>query len=349
MCLALAAVSVLAGGCAAAGNAAPRTARLESAAPTTAAPGNGQTYPAKGTSYVVVPDGDQLVWTDLKTGAHGHFGPADGSELSSPSVSADGRRITFTQLPPLPSVQNLLADGYEPSAGYWDLDTRSGGTLRPSAGIGWTVTSRPSISPDGTRVALAPSSGIYLAAVGGARLPIRLLPTVAQEVAWDGDDALAYLPALGHSNDCAVERVTLSAAATRCLLPTATLQSLPASNGAGWQIDDVTGSGDPSLLTLDMRAHSPGGSTAQAVAILDPSAEATPLHVLADTITTSPPVDGVQATSRFSVLVDQGSQVLYTVNAGPGSQAKIFQSSINGGAPRRVGISPGMGLGATSE
>lgn len=263
MCLALAAVTVLAGGCAAAENAVPPTARLASVG-RTVAPGDGQTYPAEGTSYVVVPDGDQLDWTDLKTGAHGHFGPADGSELSSPSVSADGRWITFTQLPPLPSVQNLLANGYEPSAGYWDLDTRSGGTLRSSVGIGWTVASQPSISPDGTRVALAPTSGIYLATVGKARLPIRFQPNVAQEVTWNGNDALAYLPAPGQGNDCAVVRVTLSAAATRCLLPTTTLQSLPALNGVPWQIDDVTGSADPSLLTLDVRAASPGRSTAQA-------------------------------------------------------------------------------------
>ncbi|HEX7354551.1 MAG TPA: hypothetical protein VF288_06915 [Mycobacteriales bacterium] len=301
----------------------------------TTAPSTAQTYPAPGASYVVVPDGDQLAWTDLKTGAHGHFGPTDGSQLSDPSVSADGRRVAY--MATVSPAQTEIA--------VWDLGTGRGTTLATFAGS----PSAPSISPDGTRVIWAESgAGIEMATVAApSPAPPALLPNI-QNAAWDGNDALAYLPADEYSGgQCAVVRVELSKGSpTQCLLPMATLDSVFAADGSTWHIDGIAASVSSNLFALTLFTNDGGTRRAQrnGLGILNPDAEATSLHVLAPSALVSP------------VLLDRGSRVLgveFPVAGPTGAQDQpivgtVVSVEVATGKKTTLGITTRAGVGATS-
>jgi dipeptidyl aminopeptidase/acylaminoacyl peptidase len=311
----------------------PPTSPPVSTSPTTM-PGSAQTYPARGESYVVVADGDQLAWTDLKSGAHGHFGPADGSTVLSPSVSTDGRRVVFVDRT---SEGNRL--------GTWDLDTGSGGSTLTGHDV-----LMPSISPDGKTVAwYVQATGIVTAPfddLGGANTAA--IPRVDQ-AAWSGNGALAYLPDDRNTGgQCTVERLDLATRSTRCLLPTATLQSVFASDGSTWQVDSVSGAPDTGTLALGVTT-SPGGSGAVhgAIGLLDSGAEATPFHVLPSSVVDDTSTESV----FFPVLLDRGTRVVYVDAKGthdkPG-QGTVVSLEIASGATTAITTGGALGMSATN-
>lgn len=266
--------------------------------PASTAPAD-QAYPARGASYVVVPDGNQLAWTDLKTGARGHFGPAFG-QVSAPSVSADGRRVAF-----------LMKTSRGEEVDYWNLDTHTGGAVRqPHA---FRVS--PTISPDGTRVVWSEQSGVHLVAIGDGSRDVSALSAVvappAQGVTWNGNGAIVYVP--GGSSACAVERLDMSAGgAAQCLLPTATLESVVASDGSTWKPNSITGTSRPGIFAFEVTAGA--RPTHAAIALLDTSAEATPFRVLQPTFVQDFDVADV----ANPVLLDGGTRLLY--ESYPGGQ-----------------------------
>lgn len=304
------------------------------ASSSTAATSGPQTYPPKGASYVVVDGQGQFLWTDLDNGTQGHFG-LGGLE---PSVSADGRRIAFT-----------TSSNGGSSIEVWNLDTRSSQTVASSSSpLG---VEHPSISPDGTHVAfLEIGAGIRVAKIGSSASPTTVVPN-ANVVTWSGNGALIYL--LGPRSDCAVEQTNLSNSATRCLLPTATLQSLPAPNGAPWYIQDLSSGAGTGLFVLDVMADANAGSVAQAVAILDPAAEATPFHVLSATVSESTASGNVPGPgAAFPHLLGNGTRVVFVRTHGGGDTpfvSTVLSASVGGGSPTTVmtGVY-GVGLGATS-
>lgn len=258
----------------------------------TTAPSSAQTYPAPGASYVVVPDGDQLAWTDLKTGAHGHFGPTSGSgQLSDPSVSADGRRIAYKL-----NRENGIA--------VWDLDTRAALPVMPAISIENSVA----ISPDGTKVLWTEQGGVVRMASVGVPSSAQTLTSDGSPAAWDGNDAIAYA-AYGTQlgGQCAIVRLDLSSKATHCLLPTATLQSVFAADGSNWQINDISGVPDGGLFALGLNTEPSGGGPDTAIGLLSVGAEATPFRVLQPTVVADPATQAVAS----PVLVDNGARLLY--------------------------------------
>lgn len=309
----------------------PTTAPTASS--TVSSPVNGpQTYPAKGVSYVVVPDGDQLAWTDLKTGAHGHFGPADGSQLSDPSVSADGRRVAYRMNP-------------EHGIAVWDLDTRTAQQVMPPKDIETSLA----ISPDGTKVLWTEHTVIMMADVGA--------PSSAHEVtadgspaAWDGNDAIAYLDyGVNQGGQCAVMRLDLTTKATRCLLPVATLQSVFAPDGSSWRINSISSSDGNSPFALGLTTGQPGDLLDGAVGLLSVSAEATPFTVVQPTVVANPTLTAV----ADPVLIDHGSRLLYAEVPGSEDQGPagedVYALDITTGMRQLVTrVSGATGLGATS-
>jgi hypothetical protein len=321
----------------------PPPSGSRSASPTTPAPSEVQTYPEKGSAYVVVPDGDQLAWTDLATGSDGHFGPADGNLLADPSVSADGRRLAYVDT-------STATSGASHDIDFWDIDTRSGGTLATIAGP--SVVSAPSISPDGKRVAFVSGSSLRIATIGSRGVPASVLlqgGTGFYVVSWTGNDAIAYAPLdAGSGGDCAVEQVVAIAqpvtpAGTRCLLPTATLQSVFASDGSTWRIDSISGAADGSVLALGVTTTN---QSQHGIGLLTTKAEATPFRVLPATIVTeSSPL------LNLGPPVALDGRVLYQQAQG-GGNAHVLSVDLATGEKTEVTAAFGgdlqRGLGATS-
>lgn len=329
-------------GCSSAANhaATAQASSVSGGSPITSGPAStapaGQAYPARGATYVVVPDGNQLVWTDLDTGAHGHFGPPSG-QISAPSVSADGRRVVF-----------LMKTSGGEEIDFWNLDTHTGGAVRqPHAFRG-----SPAISPDGTRVVWAEQSGIHLVAIGDGSRDVSALSAVvgppAQGVTWNGNDAIVYFP--GSSGTCAVERLDMSAGeATQCLLPTATLDSVVASDGSTWHPFTITGTSRPGVFAFEVTAGA--RPTHAAIALLDTSAEASPFRVLQPTIVEDFDVADV----ANPVLLDGGKRVLYESYPGGQKQSPyrilVVSVDLTTGAKTTVTtvtVNTMDGLGATS-
>lgn len=298
--------------------------------PPTSTPTTAQTYPAKGSSYVVVPNGSQLTWTDLNTGAHGHFGPQSGA-VSSPSVSADGRRIAYKL-----NRENGIA--------VWDLDTRTALPVMPAASIETSVA----ISPDGTKVLWTEQGGVVRMARVGVPSSAQSVTSDGSPAAWDGNDAIAYV-AYGTQlgGQCAVVRLDLSSKATHCLLPTATLQSVFVADGSTWQVNGISGVPDGSLFALGLNTEPSGAGSDSAIGLLTVGTEATPFRVLQPTVVADPSLQAVAS----PVLVDNGARLLYAQVAGPDDQGPpgetVISLDIVTGAKTMLSIGRQTGLGAT--
>lgn len=290
-----------------------------------------QTYPAKGVSYVVVPDGSQFAWTDLKTGAHGHFGPTSG-HVSSPSVSADGRRIAY-----LTNPENGIA--------VWDLDSRTAQEVMPEIDI----ENAPAISPDGTKVLWTEHAIIRMAEIG--------VPSSTQTVtadgspaAWDGNGAIVYpTNDINMGGRCAVMRLDLAAGhATRCLLPVATLQAVFAPDGSTWQIGSISGVPGGGVFALGLWPADAGGGPEGAVGVLTVWAEATPFKVLPSTVVADASTQAV----ADPVLIDRATRLVYAKQPGPEDQGpageEIYELDIATGVQRLVLRVGDTGLGAAS-
>ncbi|HEY5336008.1 MAG TPA: hypothetical protein VIJ71_08305, partial [Mycobacteriales bacterium] len=194
----------------------------------------------------------------------------------------------------------------------------------------------------------------HLVAIGDGSSDVSSLSATigpaAGAVTWDGDDAIAYLPGDRNSGGtCAVMRIDLSSVGnTRCLLPTATLQSVFAQDGSTWFVAGITGTSDSGLFSLDL-ITSGTTPTHGAIGVLNTSAEATPFRVLQSTVVQNIELEDV----ANSVLVDGGNRILYDRYPGGQHQSPfrilVVSLDLATGVQTTVTTASDMnGLGATS-
>lgn len=309
-------------------------AAITSGSPSTG-PAAAQSYPGGRSSYVVVPAGTQLAWTDLTTGTRGHFQPADGGgQVMEPSLSADGRRLAY-----------VLLSGTHYALRVRNLDSHTGSTVDVASTV--DSSARPSLSPDGTRIVYtAPSGVIYVASlVGGSITPTPVIDA-GRSATWSGNAALAYIPAESAApGGCAVELLALRMPAARCVLSTATLTAHPAPDGTPWTVEAVTGASS-NELALVLSSGTAGVPGASAIAILDPEPGSTPLRLLRATV-----LNDSAKTLAWPVLIDHGTRVLYDQlsQASPTEGGTVLVATVDGGQPEVLTRGGGLGIGATTR